>query len=574
MRMDGMDLAGSLAQGTGGPAMALTVLKAEAALARAQCPVFQAQWRALLHHCPWAGACQHPDFVLPWYRRYLPGILPVLVLALGPDGSLSGLLALARRHGSRTLTAAGEHQAEYQAWLAAPGAGDGFILAAVRALRQAFPGTDLVLRYLPPGIPLGWIERLGRERALVTLRRHLRPVMQVDAAAMARQRNKKNHRQNFNRLSRMGEVRFERVHEHEHFVRLFDTLCMQYDFRQAALYRQMPFCADPAKKDFHLDLHRQGLLHVTVLTVGADIAASHLGLLSEGRALHIGILTHNPAYAVHSPGNLLLAMLGVQLAQEGVPMLDLTPGGDAYKEHFATGHDAVHELTIHAGAARRVGGRAGAALRRTAKRVLQAAGLRSAGLAATLDALRRGGPRAWLERLDRRARPCSLRYQGQLGAGAGAGLALARNRLDDVFRFDEGGAATDRWAFMGTVMRRMERAHDLYTLVRDGRLALCCWVQACPGGAPAASEDGAPPRDLLVLSGLVAHPRHADGALLRAFLAQLLAQLAQDRPGAAVVYRGRLDPALRRALEGCGFVADGLEERAAQDIVTTAKEPK
>jgi len=556
MRMDGVELADSLPTAAGAPAMALTVLSGDAALARAQCPDFGAQWRALATSCPWAGACQHPDFVLSWYRRYLPGILPVLVLAQAPDGGLTGLLTLARRHGSRTLTAAGEHQAEYQAWLAAPGMGDGVILAAVRALRQAFPDADLHLRYLPPGTPLGWLGALGPERRLVTLRRHLRPVMQVEAAAMARQRNKKNHRQNFNRLGRMGEVRFERVREHEDVVRLFDTLCVQYDFRQAALYRQMPFAVDPAKKDFHLDLHRQGLLHVTVLRVGAEVAASHLGLLSEGRALHIGILTHNPAHAVHSPGNLLLAMLGVQLAQEGVPLLDLTPGGDAYKEHFATGHDAVHELTIHADGGRRVAAQAGAALRRTAKRALQAAGVRSADLAAAFDALRHGGPRAWLERLERRARPCSLRYQGPPGAGAGAGPGLARNRLADVFRFDQTGAATSRWEFMGTVMRRMERAHDLYTLVQDGTLALCCWVQTCRAGAPAAEQGGAAAGNLIVLSDLYAHPRHANEALLRAFLGQLLAQLERDRPGAAVLYRGSLDPGVRRAVEGCGFVAD------------------
>ncbi|MCC2973789.1 GNAT family N-acetyltransferase [Massilia sp. IC2-476] len=525
----------------------MQLLSGEAALRRVDDPAFQARWRALHTRCPWAGACQHPDFVAPWYRLYLPGILPVLVLAETGDGMLAGLLTLALRHGSRRLTGAGEHQAEYQAWLAPSGQGDAFMLAAVRALREAFTGADLCLRYLPPGIPLGWIDALGSERSLVALRPHLRPVMQVEAGAMARQRNKKNHRQNFNRLNRMGEVRFERVLAHDSFAALFDELCMQYDFRQAALYRQMPFTSDPCKKDFHLALHRQGLLHVTVLTVGGEVAASHFGLLSEGRALHIGILTHSPAHAMHSPGNLLLAMLGVQLAQEGVPVLDLTPGGDAYKEHFATGHDTVHELTVHGSAARRLAAQAVAGLRRQARGALQKTGYRGADLAAAFDALHPG----WLGRVGRRvrARPCSLRYQWQAAAADMDGPALARNRLADVLRFDARHGPENRWQFMGTVMKRMERAQDLYTLTQDGSLVLSCWVQA----APVSSE-----KDALVLSDLMVHRQLDSEALLRRFVEQLVAQLRRDRPGAAVFYRGRLDPALRRSIEGCGFVADGL----------------
>jgi hypothetical protein len=383
------------------------------------------------------------------------------------------------------------------------------------------------------------------DRKLFTLRPHRRPVMQVEPAAMARQRNKKNHRQNFNRLGRMGEVRFERVHEHARFAALFDALCMQYDFRQAALYRQMPFAADPAKRDFHLALHRQGLLHVTVLTVGGAPAASHLGLLSEGRALHIGILTHDPAFAAHSPGSLLLAMLGVQLAGEGVPMLDLTPGGDGYKEHFATGHDVVHELTVHGSARRRLAADVLAGFKQLARHAVRRAGVRSTGLAAARD----GGPAGWLARLVRglRARPCALRYRGQ--AGPGCGLALGRNRLADVFRFDARQAGESRWDFMGEVMRGMERGHDLYTVVRDGTLVLCCWAQGETGN-----------EELVVLSGLYVHRRHAGAALLQAFFGQLLAQLGQDKPGLAMAYRGRLDARLRRALEGCGFVAEEAKE--------------
>lgn len=529
------------AQGAGA-GMRLRLLTGAAALEHAGDAACQAAWRTLYVRCPWAGACQHPDFVLTWYRHYQPGVLPVLVLAQAADGALGGLLALALRDGSRVLRGAGEQQAEYQAWLAPPDDGDAFIVAAVRALRDAFPATDLSLRYLPPGTPLDWLQDGDELGLLATLRPHACPVMRVEQAAMARQRNKKNQRQNFNRLSRIGEVRLERVRDHDRFAALFGDLCMQYDFRQAALYRQMPFAEDAAKKAFHLALHRQGLLHATVLTVGGEPAAAHIGLLSEGRALHIGILTHSPFHATHSPGTLLLAMLGVELAGEGVPLLDLTPGGDGYKEGFATGHERVHELTIHACAARRLAAQAGAGLKEAARAMLKKGGMRGADLAAALDGLRHGGPSCWLRRL--RARPCSLRYAGRTASAGAGGLVLSRNRLADLFRFDPSGAAASRWNFMGTAMRRLDRGHELYTLAQDGRLLLSCWVQLDADGAP-------------VLSGLHLDRRRAGTALLRAFLSQLLAQLAGARPGAPVFYRGRLAPGLRRTFEDCGFVADG-----------------
>lgn len=377
--------------------MTLMLLTGDEAVALAESAVFRARWLALYADCPWATACQHPDFVQPWYSLYRERFLPVVVLEEADTGELLGLLTLARQEGSRSLTGAGARQAEYHAWLGRPATGDRFIGAAIERLREAFAGLDICLSYLPPGIPLGWTaERSGFGR-LCALRGCRRPLMHADPVAMARLRNKKNHRQNFNRLSRMGAVRFDRVDEHVRFARIFGDICDQYDFRQGALHRQMPFQADPLKKPFYLELHRRGLLHVTVLTVDGVLAASHVGLASGGCAVHLGINTHAPAFAAHSPGNLLLAMLGVRLAQDGVPLFDLTPGGDEYKEHFATGYDLVFELTVYGGAAQLVRNELMGAAARLAKAGLRRADLRGTDIRAGIDALRglgRNGLRA------------------------------------------------------------------------------------------------------------------------------------------------------------------------------------
>lgn len=298
---------------------------------------FRAKWKALYDSCPWATACQHPDFVLPWYALYGADFLPVVVVDECDDGTLGGLLTLALRPHGKTLTGAGDHQAEYQCWMGAPGAGSGFMTQALRVLRAQFPSADLRLKYLPPGIPLDWTGDKDGAGGLCVLRTHARPLMQIDAADMSRQRNKKNHRQNYNRLKRVGEVRFERVVEHDRFVSLFDDIRLQYDFRQAAFFRNMPFAHDPLKKPFHIALQKRGLLHTTVLTVGDKLAASHIGLFSKGRAIHLGINTYDPAFAAHSPGNLLLSMLGVHLVEEGVPMLDSRRGATSTRSSLRPG---------------------------------------------------------------------------------------------------------------------------------------------------------------------------------------------------------------------------------------------
>ncbi|MGI4719752.1 MAG: GNAT family N-acetyltransferase [Janthinobacterium lividum] len=374
--------------------MELRVSSGEEVHDLARCAQFRADWLALYEACAWATACQHPDFVLPWYLLYGERFQPVVVLARSRDGALQGLLTLALdAHGA--LSAAGGPQAEYHAWLAGSAdAGNVFIARAIPALRAAYPGADLRLRYLPPGIPLDWMHDVGGGARHCVLRPHRRPVMRIDPEAMGRQRSKKNHRQNFNRLRRMGEVVFEKVERTARFAEVFEDICIQYDLRQDALYRQSPFQSDPMKKPFFLELHRRGLLHASLLTVGGEVAASHVGLLSAGRALHLGINTHATAFAAHSPGNLLLAMLGVHLAEEALPLLDLTPGGDEYKEHFANGHDLAFELVAYAGAVRRARGEAIALAAHCVKAGLRRAGYRPAS---ALALLRRHGERcgAW-----------------------------------------------------------------------------------------------------------------------------------------------------------------------------------
>lgn len=543
--------------------MHLTILTGREALNCVNSKEFQSRWQSLYDGCPWATACQHPDFVEAWYAHYYESFLPVMIFGEGSDGSLAGLLPLALRRNGTRLTGAGEQQAEYQGWIQAPDADASFIVNAIWEIRGRFPGVDIFLKYLPPGIPLHWMDEQADYGKLCALRTLARPIMRADAAAMVRQRNKKNHRQNYNRLKRLGAIEFERVVEHDHFIRVFDEMCIQYDFRQAALYWNMPFSNDPAKKPFYLELHKRGLLHTTILTVGDRIAASHIGLLSEERAVHLGINTYDPALAAHSPGNLLLAMLGVHLAAEEMPLLDLTPGGDGYKEHFATEHDSVYELTIYGDKTRRLKTEALLNAKRLLKTRLRMAGYRTAdvlGAVEKLKIVKPSGLRNLVDKLRVRLtfRPCELQHRQSARAVTPGTLRISRDCLHDVLKFDSGGSAAAYWEFLGTVMKRMERSHHLYSFVQNDQLRMFCWVRMCTAepALEVSSQLPAPSGDAIVLYDLYVHRQLDNEGLVQSFVEQMLAQLKEVKSDAGVYYRGALNTELQAVVERCGFVAE------------------
>ncbi|MEM8511294.1 CelD/BcsL family acetyltransferase involved in cellulose biosynthesis [Massilia sp. MP_M2] len=535
--------------------MTLRLLTGDAVLAHIATPRFVTAWRALHAICPWASACQHADFVLPWYGLYAGLFVPVVVVQEADDGALVGLLPLALDEKGQRVTGAGERHAEYQGWLQPPDADASFITGALRAIREHLPRADLVLRYLPAGTPLSWLNAWRAEtrgtRRWVTLRTVRRPLMQIDTVAMTRQRNKKNHRQNVNRLGRLGAVRFEQVTEHEHFLRVVDAICDQYDFRQAALYRDRPFALDAAKKRFYIALHRQGLLHVTVLTVGGEVAASHIGLLSAGRAVHLGINTYHPATSAHSPGNLLLAMLGVHLATQQMPLLDLTPGGDGYKEHFATAHDQVSVLTIHRDLRSLLLTAARQCLAQAARALAVWAGWRRHDVLAIVHGIR---PQRWASAAAgwslRRARPEAISRILRPGPSreiAGA-LLPSRDSLPDVLQFDADGAAWGYCAFLNTAMKRMERSEHFYSLVQDNRLALLCWVSGGTAGVA------------MVLSGLYVHRQCTQSDLVEAFIAGVVQDVRRRDPHSAIYYQGSVSAELDENLARCGFSPANLQQ--------------
>jgi hypothetical protein len=202
-----------------------------------------------------------------------------------------------------------------------------------------------------------------------------------------------------------------------------------------------------------------------------------------------------------------------------------------------------------------------------AKRLLKArmrtAGYRTAdllGVIEKLNILKPSGLRELPEKLRVRltSRPCELTYRQRSGAVAARKLPISKNCLHDVLKFDGGGSRAKYWEFLGTVMKRMERSHHLYSFVQGGALRMFCWVRhgTAEPAAGTSSELVAPSGESFVLYDLYVHRQWDDHELVQSFVEQMLAELKEQKSDAGVYYRGALNAELQAAVERCGFVAE------------------
>lgn len=307
--------------------------------------IFLIDWQELERRCPWATPYQSHHFVLTWLRHY-GTFEPVVVALRGTDGSLEGLLVLGISSWDRRLVVAGGHQAEYQAWLATPEKSCDFIVRALSALDEVDRSSDLTFKYLPGGLALKDLFDRPLFHSRAGLLTHRRPLMRLDARQLQQSLHKKSNKSRWSRLQRLGTLGFTRITDPKAFDEAFDEIIVSYDARQNATKGVQPFAQDARKKSFHLDLmSKPGFLHVTATTLSGRLVAAHIGVIGQ-EAVHLSIVCHSELHAEHSPGKLHLLRLGELLVREGATVLDLTPGGDEWKERFANDHDTVHTLTV------------------------------------------------------------------------------------------------------------------------------------------------------------------------------------------------------------------------------------
>jgi CelD/BcsL family acetyltransferase involved in cellulose biosynthesis/GNAT superfamily N-acetyltransferase len=533
-------------------------------------PSVREDWLGLWELCPWGTGLQRPEFVCTWYRCYAERYRPLVVVRYGADGRLDGVMTLAVERSGGALVFAGAFQAEYHTWLAPPG-GQTFITAALTELnRLGF--RQLTFLYLPPGSPLDWLEGEWRGRAILEPVR--KPLMDIASGEDAGEllQTKKN-RKRMNRLTRNAPLEFVEVKTPEELDRDYDDIVEFTDFRHGAIHNTCPFAQDPYKRTFFRELLAQpDFLHVTVMKAGGKTVAAHIGVRSR-REVIVGIICYSPFAAEHSPGKLHILKLAHLLQSQGYAALDLTPGGDPYKDRFATRYEEAYVLTVYLGAEgsflslRR---RAGARLRGSVVRAAAVLGLgperlrryRSLAVRAMSSPTRamRAAARMALTRIWSTTEMRFYRLPAALFPQAPGDLAFDRDSLSDLLLYLEDPALPTRGDFLRGAMAAIEAGAHVYTCVKDCRLVHAGWLtpRASKSFLTEVRHEYEYPPNSAVLWNFYTHPSYRGQGLYSRSLRRILADvsLAPDIEFAyiAVLADNR---ASRRVIEKTGFIYQG-----------------
>tara|TARA_R110002074_G_scaffold113935_1_gene243729 strand:- start:129 stop:1748 length:1620 start_codon:yes stop_codon:yes gene_type:complete len=303
---------------------------------------FLEAWDRLLGLCPWATVFQSKEFVLTWYtiyNKYTP------ILLTDWDGyKLNGLFTLTINNKGE-ITAAGTNQAEYQVWLSTTEDSYFILKSSLKLIKRVFPNKPFVLKYLPPRSPVEQFNKESKWKKEVILKTHLQPLMVSNEKLLAQELKKKNRKEKVNRLKRKGSLNFAVISTIDEFLKIFDDLIIQSDFRKGAMYDKVTFQYEIERKDFLIRLFELGLLHVSILKLDDEIIASNAGIAGKEMVHLQGINSHSPFYAKYSPGILHFLMLGIELGKSGIEYFDLTPGGvKGYKEILSNCSQVAYEF--------------------------------------------------------------------------------------------------------------------------------------------------------------------------------------------------------------------------------------
>jgi hypothetical protein len=257
-------------------------------------------------------------------------------------------------------------------------------------------------------------------------------------------------------------------------------------------------------------------------------------------------------------------LLGLQLVDEGIPELNLTAGGDAYKERFATHHDQVHCLTVYFSGAERLKASARTAVRRTARQILGCTAI-------TPDQVRQA-----IQKLKRIRNRVSRPLESPTCAGKERdarnyyhlkcanvlektpnSLVFRRDVVADLMDYQAGAAGDQSWVdFLRAALERIERGDHVYTHVENQLLIAHVWLTRISSSA--GREDlatlGDSPDEIILLDGFSMHKRRRDPESYRAAIAGILGNLSSSgETGSLIMVVDHSDCALGRVLIELGF---------------------
>jgi len=311
---------------------------------------FISRWTTLAASQKSATVHQEHPFVSTWYHQYQNKFQPVFILGFDNNSEIIGILALAQNLESQEITHAGAWQAEYKGWICHESIIETFPVQALISLKNHFNLNVWNWGWTPPKLNTDWLssKALKKENINIIYTEEDSPLMALlNEERLNKIKKNKSTKNQINRYIKRGGFFIERITSKEKAEQVFDILVKQSDFRHLAIHNEAPFGNDSNKKPFHINrLEFKDSNHFTVLWSNNKPIAFNFGECNK-ETVFLGLTSYDPTESKNSPGKIFLIKLAEFIKEEGYKYLDLTPGGDSYKDSFSNSTQKLHETTIY-----------------------------------------------------------------------------------------------------------------------------------------------------------------------------------------------------------------------------------
>ncbi len=172
------------------------------------------------------------------------------------------------------------------------------------------------------------------------------------------------------------------------------------------------------------------------------------------------------------------------LIEEGYVQLDLTPGGDPYKDRFANAFDEVHTLTVFLSPWQRTKDTIRAGLTQAVKESLRTIRIEPEHIKSLGNKLKRVHPvrtpttlvqntREWI---GRRREMRIYSYDAANVPDSSVPRMICCNSLEDLLRYQPAEGWQSRRRFLSTSLRRIENGLRVYTYAENDQLLHYGWL--------------------------------------------------------------------------------------------------
>lgn len=445
---------------------------------------FLQDWRILYDRCLHATVLQDQSFVRTWYETYRSIWQPVIIYSRNSEGCFNGLWLLAFDPLHKTLVHAGTNQAEYHVWLAVPGKDIEFLSDAWNELKLRLSFTQLRFHYLPSITLANTLKSVPGIKSNCFVENVNRCLFKIDEDTVKSIFSKNSNKSRINRLKRLGQIEFRQISAIEEFEQVFGEIISLYDFRQGAINNSLPFQNNPLKRRFHFNLFNAepDKLIFTITYLNNRPIAGFWGQVSS-KIVHLGMVMHSPSLSRHSPGKIHLMQLSEHLQKKGFRMIDMTPGGDFWKQRYANTNDEVASVTVYRSSIRQKLAVIQNTWKQLSKRYLTKLGVNSTWLRLTLkNNLNDIHPANLFRTLknkaysDKEFRMYAFEGNNTIVDGEWLDKRVQCNSLNDFLAFKPTDSHLTIGAFLSNANDMFENEASSYSICINNSLAICGWM--------------------------------------------------------------------------------------------------